>query len=179
MTIVETIIEEWRKRDPFLRDAHGFEWFFEKAYPEYLKRAEREAERKMKLLVRVLAAPIIVHKCAWMDTVPEWVLKWIKLDRMIALMKNQYDGMATDSEALAYLMPASLEAPMGRDWSEIYLYLATKVMEEAKHATIPEDIRIEKLSDYQERELQNLKRWIWNQQDKVLRERGRENRQNR
>lgn len=166
--MAETILQEWKKRDPFLSDIQGYGRYFEKRFPVLLKQAEREAERQMKLLVRVFTAPIVLHKCGWMDTVPEWLLKWIKLDRMIALMKNEYEGAATDSEALAYLVPASLEAPMGHDWSQIYLYLATKVIRESGHAELPKDVAVETLNDYQQRILKGLKEWIWNQQDKAL-----------
>jgi hypothetical protein len=33
--------------------------------------------------------------------------------------------MACDLEALIYLYPASLAAPMGEQWTRIYLYLGT------------------------------------------------------
>ena len=65
----------------------------------------------------------------------------------------------TDAEALAYLMPASLEAPMGRDWTQIYLYVSTKVCLSAGKE-VPEDIRVEELSDYLMHELDRLKAWI-------------------
>ena len=178
MGIAETVLQEWKKRDPFLSDIQGYGRYFEKRFPVLQRQAEREAERQMKLLVRVFAAPIIVHKCGWMDTVPEWLLKWIKLDRMIALMKNKYDGVATDSEALAYLVPAALEFPMGYDWTQIYLYLATKVIRQSRHAELPKDVVVETLSDYHQGMLKGLKRWIWNQQDKALRERKKKNNHN-
>lgn len=64
---------------------------------------------------------------------------------------------ATDIEALLYLYPASLCAPMGEQWSRIYLYLGTKVMGDK----VPEDIKQKELSDYDMGELRDLKRWIW------------------
>ena len=173
MSVAQTILSEWKQRDPFLSDVEGFHKYFDKRYATLEKQAKKEFERQMKLLVRVFTAPIIVWKGAWMKDIPKWLLDWIKIDRLIALMKKQYDG-ATDAEALAYMMPRTMEAPLSHEWVRIYLYLATKVMRTAKHAKLPKDVVVEELDRYEQRSLDNLKRWIWNQQEEVLRRRKRE-----
>lgn len=134
----------------------------------------QEARRQIGLVARALTAPIIMHKCGWMEDVPKWLLDYIKTDRLKAMIKGEYDGKATDAEALAYLMPASLEAPLGHRWSRIYLYLATKVMKEAKSVEVPEDVAVETLEKEEERMLNNLKKWIWMQQEKAERRKKRE-----
>ena len=116
-------------------------------------------------MVGALCDPIIVHAGAWAtrDMIPEWLRNQITLDRMIELMVANREGrdpVGTDSEALAYLIPASMEAPMDHDWSQIYLYLGTKVMAGAG-TTMPEDIRVESLNDEQMRDLNRLKAWIY------------------
>lgn len=128
----------------------------------------RRSEKKFDLIARVFTAPIILWKGGWTDTVPKWLLDYIKLDRLIALMKDEWDGMATDAEALAYIMPRALEAPLGHDWTNIYLYLGTKVMRQAKRTKIPEDVAVEKLEPYQQQKLDRLKTWIWKKQDEAL-----------
>ncbi|MBA7538182.1 hypothetical protein ES705_30456 [subsurface metagenome] len=66
----------------------------------------------------------------------------------------------TNAEALAYMYPRTMEAPMDRDWTDIYLYLGTKVMAGAG-SEIPEDIRKDSLDDYVMGKLNHLKAWIY------------------
>jgi hypothetical protein len=71
----------------------------------------------------------------------------------------------TDAEACAYLMTVSLTQPIDSDWTQIYLYVAGKVYERHRTkesgVTMPEDIRVDKLSDYQMQHLNRLKDWIY------------------
>ena len=118
-------------------------------------------------LVGSLCDPIIVFPGGWAtrDFIPEWLTSRITLDRMIELMVANKEGrepVGTDSEALAYLMPASMEAPMGHDWTQIYLYLATVVIDREKSKVVPDDIRVDKLDEMQQQDLRRLKRWIRN-----------------
>ena len=64
--------------------------------------------------------------------------------------------MACDLEALIYLYPASLAAPMGEQWTRVYLYLGTMCY----GASFPEDIKRETLDQYDMAQLGDLKRWI-------------------
>ena len=123
-------------------------------------------DRSIDNMVGALYDPIIVHRCSWgtRDMIPEWLRNQITTDRMIELMvaKNEgRDPIGTNSEALAYLIPASLEAPMDRDWSQIYLHLATVTMDREKSKIVPDDIRVDKLDRNQEDDLRQLKRWIY------------------
>jgi hypothetical protein len=102
----------------------------ERREAERPKEKRGEAERHMRELAGVFTDPLIVHRSPWMDTLPGWLKDQVTTERLIALMQaNRGQGplTGTDAEALAYLYPASLEAPFDYDWSEIYLYLATKV----------------------------------------------------
>jgi len=117
-------------------------------------------------LVGSLCDPIIVHQCAWgtKDMIPEWLRSQITLDRMIELMVANNEGrdpIGTNSEALAYMIPASMEAPMGHDWTQIYLYLATVVMDREKSKVVPDDIRVDRLDRNQEDDLRRLKHWLY------------------
>ncbi|GAI87512.1 unnamed protein product, partial [marine sediment metagenome] len=79
-------------------------------------------------------------------------------ENMKALKGEEMTG--TDAEACAYLMSASLTAPMDHDWTNIYLYVAGKVCRQHKQAEVPEDILVESLDADQMRDLARLKAWI-------------------
>lgn len=82
------------------------------------------------------------------------------MERLAALLKEG-PLTGTDAEALAYIYPRTLESPLDGDWTQVYLYLATKVCR-ADGREIPPDIEVCKLTDWQERELLGpLKAWIY------------------
>ena len=124
--------------------------------------AEKQLEKGISDIVGVFTDPIIVYPSGWEDTMPEWIKTRIILDRLImnikALKGEEMTG--TDSEALAYMYPASLAFPLGHDWTQIYLYLASKVCPlEGKE--VPEDIKVDKLDRNQMDDLNRLKAWIY------------------
>jgi hypothetical protein len=124
-------------------------------------------------MVEVFTAPIVLYPSDWQDTLPDWIKSEVTLQRLIRLMKGN-DGLATDVEALAYMYPRTLEAPLDHDWTQIYMYLATKVMGSrlsGKGAEIPADIKVERLETCLESKLIELKRWIRERQRKALAER--------
>ena len=175
MNITDTVLKEWKRRDPFLSDLAGFERYFNKRYPVLARKAEREAKKKFEALVRGFTDPLIVMAPEWADTIPGWMKREVTLRRLIQVMKGNYDDEATDIEACICLYTASLRAPFGRDWTEIYLYLCIKCMEEAGRR-VPEDFVKEMfpsgnpgLDKWQERKLRNLKVWIRERQKKLPR----------
>ena len=125
-------------------------------------------EQGISEIVGVFTDPIISFPSPWNQDIPQWVKDRIILERLMMNMRvlKGEEPTGTDAEALAYLMPASLEAPMGRDWTEIYLYVSTRVCA-AAGKEVPEDIRVEMLSDYLMQELNRLKAWIYQQRIKV------------
>ena len=127
-------------------------------------------------MVGVFTDPIIVMAGGWGETLPDWIKGEIKMQRLLDLAKRQKEGdkdpMASDAEACAYLYTASLTAPLGSDWTRIYLYIATKVMNQ--HGTeAPDDIKVDSLSDHQMSQLRDLKRWIYRQRVKARQDRRR------
>lgn len=136
-----------------------------------------QIHKQIDSLVGALTDPIIVWPGGWMDTIPESLKSQVptaRLARQMAglkgIMPHGDDDLATDVEALIYMYPRCMEAPLGHDWTRIYLYLGTKVMGSDK---VPDDIKVEKLDPDQERQLNELKRWIRDQQRKVVAERRR------
>ncbi|MBA7632619.1 hypothetical protein ES703_40168 [subsurface metagenome] len=135
----------------------------------------KELEKGISDIVGVFTDPIIVHRSGWMDMVPDWVKQQITLERLIMNIKSLRgeEPTGTDAEALAYLIPASFEAPMGHDWTEIYLYLGTKVCEAGGKGPMPDDIRRDTLNDDQMRDLNRLKAWIYRKRRDVRLDRER------
>jgi len=129
--------------------------------------------------VGVFSDPIIVFPGGWGDTLPEWLKARITLERLIENVRSPKGErpMAGDAEACAYLYTTALTQPLCSDWTEIYLYIAGKVYEahrsKVSGATVPDDIKVESLSNYREGLLRELKCWIY---EKRIRERQERNR---
>lgn len=121
---------------------------------------DNQIDKQIDSLVAALTDPIIIFPGGWEDTLPDWLKGKIKLQRLAQLIKGE--EAATDAEVCAYLYAASLTAPMDSDWNEIYCYLVTKL----KSNAIPEDIRIESITDYKAGLLKELKDWIWDRRNK-------------
>lgn len=142
-------------------------------------------EKWIDELVGVFSDPIIVMPGGWGDTLPSWIKEAITLERLVANMEAIRTGvmMGTDAEACAYLYTAGLTNHMGHDWTQIYLYIASKVYEKHRSPNsgvkVPEDIRVESLDSYQMGELKKLKSWIYESRVKHRKTRAREDRKER
>ena len=144
--------------------------------------ADRELDKGISEIVGIFTDPIIVFPGGWGADLPPWLKEAITLDRLIESMKSALgeEVMATDAEACAYLMTASLAQPPSHDWAQVYLYVATKVLEKHRNGkqgfVMPADIRVDLLRDDQMRDLDRLKRWIYEQRVRRREEKGREER---
>jgi len=129
-------------------------------------------------LVGTFTDPIIVFPGGWGDTLPDWLKGAITLERLETSIRASRgeEPTGTDAEACAYLYTAGLTAPMDYDWSQIYLYVASKTYARHKGGEVPEDIRLETLNNYQMGELRRLMDWLYCQRVKVRQERDRANR---
>ena len=143
--------------------------------PSHPTKANTRMDQHIDDLVGVFTDPIIVWPSPWQDTLPEWIKPAITMDRLIENMKalKGEKPTATDAEVLAYMYPRTMEAALDRDWVDIYLYVATRVMSRHKEAEIPADIKVDSLRDDQMRDLQHLKDWIYQHRLKVRAERRR------
>lgn len=120
-------------------------------------------DRAIEELVGSISDPIICYPSPWMDTLPQSLKDQITLDRLLEQMlanKENREPTGTDSEALAYIYPASLEQPMGHLWSNIYIALATRVVK-SQGRKVPDDIEGRPLDNQEEYELRRLKDWIY------------------
>jgi hypothetical protein len=114
-------------------------------------------------LVGTLTDPIIVYPGGWGDSLPEWLKNAITLERLTENMKGTKGEQptGTDAEACAYLNTASLTVPMDSDWSQIYLYVAGKTYTRWSKSELPEDIRVNSLTNQQTSDLSRLKEWLY------------------
>lgn len=144
--------------------------------------SRQQLDKGISEIVGVFCDPIIVFPGGWADTLPDWLKEAITLERLLENVRALKDGDMTgsDAEACAYLMTLSLTQPMDSDWTQIYLYIAGKVYEKHRTkdsgATMPEDIRVDSLNDYQMRELNSLKHEIYETRARVRQDRDRADR---
>ena len=132
-------------------------------------------------LVGTLTDPIIVYPGGWGDSLPEWLKNAIVLERLAENMKASKGEQptGTDAESCAYLNTASLTAPMDNDWSQIYLYVASKTYSRWHRSEMPDDIRVDSVNDQQMADLNRLKDWLYRQRISARAEKDRAERRQR
>ena len=137
-------------------------------------------EKGISDIVGVFMDPIITYPSPWNADIPQWLKEWITIERLILNIKASKgeEVTGTDAEALAYIMPASLEFPLDSDWTQIYLYIATKVCTAAGKET-PSDIQVDSLNDYQMTKLNRLKAWLYHRRIRARQENERSERRER
>lgn len=139
---------------------------------------ERKVQKGISEIVGAICDPIIVWPGGWGDTLPDWIKGAITMERLIENMKALKEGegiMGTDAEACAYLYTVCLAQPLSHDWTQIYLYVATKTIEKQRvpKTTMPADIRVDLLTDYQMGKLRHLKGWLYERRANARLERDR------
>jgi len=76
---------------------------------------------------RYLAGPLIVGDPAWGDDTPAWLHAAVRIARLGLVLAGEHDH-ASEEEAVAYLMAASLAAPLHHDWAALYFWVAARVL---------------------------------------------------
>ncbi len=145
-----------------------------------IPKVDRKVDHWISDITGALCDPIIVFPGGWGDTLPDWIKSQITMERLIENMKSLKgeDMTGSDAEATAYLYTASLTHPPSHDWGVIYMYLVGQTMRRHnKDAELPEDIKVESLSPYQQQMLDRLKRWIYDSRLKHRKEKDRQQRQ--
>ena len=142
----------------------------------------KQAEKGISEIVGVFTDPILVFPGGWGDTLPEWLKNAITLERLAMNVKgNKGEEMTgTDAEACAYLYATALTQPMDHDWSQVYLYIAGKTYRQwQKDNQLPDDIKVDSLSDYQMAKLNSLKVWLYHKRVQTRLDRDRTERKER
>ena len=135
--------------------------------------SERKVEGWIDDIVGALFDPIIVMPGGWGDDLPEWLKTKVTLERLaenIVATRENREITATDAEAACYLFTASLSAPIGGDWTQIYLYVAGLEINDQTKNEMPKDIKVEALTESQWSDLKELKNWIYRQRVKHRKE---------
>lgn len=82
--------------------------------------------------VRYLAGPLVIHRSPWSDTIPQWLKFACIQDRLELIFteyeQNQVGVFSTATEVLTYMMPATYEAPLHRDYADLYLWVGNEVL---------------------------------------------------
>jgi hypothetical protein len=138
------------------------------------KPAIRDSEKEIEEIIGCLTDPIITWPSPWMDTIPERVKEQIPIERMLMNMMYLHgkipERTGTDAEALAYIYPRTLEAPLDRDWTDIYVYLGNQLAK-STGSEFPDDMKMDSLPAGLQRKLDHLKRWIYEKRVSARRER--------
>lgn len=124
-----------------------------------LQKEEKEAERQIEGLLMALTKPVVVMDPGW--GVPEMLQTHVTVERMVQMVKGER-GIATDAEALAYCTNASLCAPPSGTWFNVYMHLAKKCLGDRAPDFLEGDCE---LNEYERRELDKLKTWLWKQSE--------------
>ena len=105
---------------------------------------------------------LVVGDMSWADMIPDWLLEEIKHERIIyglAGIANPEAPKVGDAEVAAYLMTASMRAPMPGEYVEVYIYLTARLMKR-QGKELPNFMaeKLERgLTQYEEYTLENIK----------------------
>jgi hypothetical protein len=98
---------------------------------------------------------LVVGDASWAESIPQWLLDEIRSERlmlgMCGVMKERKPSeMVGDAEVVAYLMTASLRAPLSSEMVNIYVYLTAQLMARGTKEVSP---------DFQETVSRGLTEW--------------------
>jgi hypothetical protein len=68
-----------------------------------------------------------VGSSAWGESLPRWLRDAVQVARLGLILAGETE-LASEEEAVAYLLTASLAAPLARDWTELYFWLCARVL---------------------------------------------------
>jgi hypothetical protein len=122
-------------------------------------------------LMDALRAPVLTQSVSWAEAIPERLLKIIPMARLASLYQHKEE--ATDPECVAFIMTASMEAPLTSEWVDIYTHLSCKVCEQYWQEDHWEAIKAPRvLSDYTNNyHLKPLRKHIYEKRRKILKNR--------
>ena len=106
---------------------------------------------------------LVVGDREWAKDIPEWLLDDVKAERMVYGLASLMNGgrpHVGDAEVAVYLMTASLRQPLSSDHTNIYMYLVTRLFAK-KNKEVPEDMRREELTEWEEHEFRELQDMIY------------------
>lgn len=135
----------------------------ERPIPKYSKQDERNFILDM---MDTLTAPILTFTTNWADAIPQDLKASITQARLISVMKKEQT--ATIPEVVAYIMTRSYEAPMPREWTNIYIWCGAQYMKQYRGSEMPTGICPDSLNDYEQSLLKGLRDWIYRKRREVV-----------
>ncbi len=148
---------------------------------EVNKPTSRKTNKGLDKLMWAITGPIVETPSAAAsgDRPPEKVANRIQMERLVTVARDT--EMATETEAMWYICTTSLDAPLSRDWCDIYMYLTRKfLLATTKAKEIPNlAIGEEPLPDFLqdqielnemlETDLKRLREWIYKKSFEAVR----------
>lgn len=112
-------------------------------------------------IMDVFKSPVIAHDASWAGAIPERIRKIIPEARLFHQI--QKINKATYPEIVAFVMTASLSAPLTSEWVEIYTHVSCHVCEQYFKEDHWDTINAKRtLSRYEMELLNGLQCWIYN-----------------
>ena len=135
-----------------------------------MKQESKLVDEQVFNLMDALRAPILTHSSSWASAIPSRLLEVIPIDRLALLLSKQ--ETCTDSELVAFIMTATMEAPMTSEWTDIYTHYACKVCEEHWKEDHWDNIKAPReLSSYTiQYHVEPLRRHIYEKRRKIFKE---------
>ena len=125
--------------------------------------------KQFNTLIWALMGPLLVMPGYTDMPIPDNIKHRISIERLLLVAKQE--PMASEVETMWYLSTASLRAPLGRDWVDIFLYLTRKFML-AQHKELLDFLREQiELNDLQEQDLKRLRNWLFERSFKQVHKR--------
>jgi hypothetical protein len=118
-------------------------------------------------MLDILRSPIITFDASWADCLPKRLLDLVTLSRTAKMMLHEEE--ASDPEA-------AFDAPMSRDWSEIYIHISCKVCEQYWQEDHWNSVQAKReLTEYEDKYLlKPLRKFIYDRRRKALKEKMKE-----
>ena len=121
-------------------------------------------------LMDALRSPILTHSQSWADTIPKRLIEKVPFARLI-MLKKQVDYCSL-LEAVIHIYTRTLTAPISHEWTEIYLNITCKVMQQYFNEDHWGKLKVKKdLNDYEKGLLMDLRRWIYRKRREILKQR--------
>lgn len=121
----------------------------------------KRSDKKMRK-----TTPILLANTEWIP--PKKLLNEVQSERMVnglcGLIKPELtEPKVGDAECLAYMMAQTGRSVPSTSWFvNVYLFLAGRILKRWKQFdALPEDCRVEKLNNYEEKNLEDLRYWIY------------------
>jgi hypothetical protein len=80
--------------------------------------------------IRFLTGPVVQHRSPWAETTPEWLCRAVTVDRLRIILDEHERGEAGwqvgPAELTAVMYPATMDAPLSMEYTDIYLWAAAQ-----------------------------------------------------